>query len=88
MAKDWNPTIEHIEGRLCEKGFLKEKFDDGSDELVRTITSKGIETAKSLLKDPKYKKAYLLMASNDIKKYPLPMRKILWKKILSQIRAM
>ena len=86
MEKTWNPKVEHIEGRLCEKGFMKETFDENSDELVRNLTSQGKETAENLLKDPEYKRAYLLLAQNEFKKYPLHIRKILWKRVINQIR--
>jgi len=86
MEKTWNPKVEHIEGRLCEKGFMKETFDEESDELVRNLTPIGKETAEKLLLDPEWKRTYLLLAQNEFKKYPLPIRKILWQRVLNQIR--
>lgn len=46
---------ERIEGRLCEKGFLKERYDEKSGELVREFTDKGTASVRELLKDPKYR---------------------------------
>lgn len=53
MEKDLEQ--ERIEGRLCEKGFLNERYDDSSGELVRTFTGKGISQIKKLLQDPEYR---------------------------------
>jgi len=86
MTKQWNPVEEHIEGTLCEKGFMRETFDSEKDELVRSLTDKGRERALALLKLPEYKREYLKMAQQGLKNTPLEFRKIVWKKIANQLR--
>ena len=85
---NWNPQVEHIEGKLCEKGLLKESYDSGKDELVRTFTPVGRTIAKNLLRDPEWRRAYLIMAKAFLSKLPLEERKIQWKKIVNQLRSL
>jgi len=55
---------ELIEGRLCEKGYLREYYDETKQDLVRVMTEKGVREARKLLKDPKWRRiAFFLMAS-------------------------
>jgi hypothetical protein len=49
---------ELIEGRLCEKGYLKERYDYEKEDLVRTITSKGINEIKNMLKEGYWQKEF------------------------------
>jgi len=86
METQWNPVVEHIEGTLCEKGFMRETFDLEKDELVRKLTDKGREKALGLLKLPKWKREYVKMARLGLKDTPLELRKIIWKKIANQLR--
>jgi len=46
---------------LIGKGLLKEKFDLESDDLIRKLTPKGYVQLVELLKDPLYRRVYLLM---------------------------
>jgi len=80
--EDWNPIEEHIEGSLCEKGFMQERFDKEKNCLIRNLTFKGKSFAKELLKDPVWKKEYLKLAKEKISKYPKELQIILWKKII------
>jgi len=86
METTWNPVVEHIEGTLCEKGLMKEHFDFEKDELVRKLTPDGKLTAENLLKDPKWRAAYLKLANEQFSKFPLSTRKILWKQIANQLK--
>ena len=86
MIKDWNPQEEHIEGVLCEKGLLQERYDYESDDLVRTLTPLGEKKAKDLLKDPSMKKEYLKIANEFISKQPKEIQPILWKKIFINLK--
>jgi len=86
MTKQWNPVEEHIEGVLCEKGFMSETFDFEQDELVRKLTDKGRERALELLKFPEWRREYVKMAQRGLKNAPLELRKIVWKKIANQLR--
>lgn len=66
----WDPVAEHQAGVLCEKGFMKERYDDKINELIRTFTPKGIDVVKDILKDPKYQKEFMKMIYNEIKDFP------------------
>ncbi len=83
---NWNPQVEQIEGRLCEKGLMQERYDENVNDLVRTLTSEGRDTAQELLKNPEWRIEYLKLAKNYFAQFPLPIRKILWKKIANQLR--
>ena len=56
---NWDPLFEHQAGVLCEKGFMKERYDNKVDDLVRTFTPKGIKVVKDILKDSKYQKVFM-----------------------------
>jgi len=56
---------EIIEGRLCEKGYLKEYYDESINDLRRVLTLKGLNEVYKLLKDPEWRKiAIMLMKEN------------------------
>lgn len=82
-----NLIEEHLEGTLCEQGFMKERFDMEKNDLVRELTEKGRNRAKELLKDTEYKREYLRMARILLKDAPLHIRRTAWKKIASQINS-
>ena len=58
-----NLQQEWIEGKLCEKGFLQERFDEKVNDHVRTFTQKGFNEIKKMLKDPNWKPVYKAMLS-------------------------
>ena len=82
-----NLIEDHLEGRLCEQGLMKERFDLEKDDLVRELTEKGRDKAISLLKDPEYKREYLKMAKIMLKDAPLSVRREAWKKIANQVSS-
>ena len=68
--------IEFLEGRLCEKGLLKERYDESKKDLVREITPKGDEFVRTLFKeDPVARKILLLAIKNTLKTLPPELRK-------------
>ena len=46
---------------LIGKGLIKEKYDNKKDDLVRNLTPQGFTQLLELLKDPLYRRVYLLM---------------------------
>ncbi len=56
MKLNWNPYQELVEGRLCEKGYLKERYDESKDELVRDFTEEGLKEIGKMMFDPKWRK--------------------------------
>jgi len=81
-----NLMEEHIEGRLCEKGLMKEHYDFEKNDLVRNLTPEGKSVAKNILKSPEWKKEYLKLAKRLFDRYPIKIRKILWKNIANQLK--
>jgi DNA-binding PadR family transcriptional regulator len=67
----------HILGELSEKGYLIETYDNELDDLVHTITEKGRNELKIILKDPNYKKEFIQMAISEAKKHPGNEREIM-----------
>jgi len=53
--------IELIEGRLCEKGYLKERYDKKTGDLKRTLTIKGLNEIRRMLKEPEWRKIAVVM---------------------------
>lgn len=86
MNNDWNPKVELIEGKLCERGLLKERYDSGEDELIRDLTIEGRERAHELLKDEFWRKSYVLLALTELKKYPAEVRKKIWKQMMRPLK--
>jgi len=62
---DWDPTSEHQAGLLCNEGFMKERYDDKLNDLVRTFTPRGIDVVKEILKDPEYQKVFMQILSDE-----------------------
>ena len=87
MEEKWNPQVEHIEGTLCEKGLMKEKFDFETNELSRSLTPDGRLHVETLLKDPKWKKAYLQLAKEKFSKFPKEVQITLWKNLINQLKG-
>lgn len=54
-------------GRLCEEGYLTERFDMKLNDLVRTVTPKGIKKIKETLSDPAYLNEFKQMIINMLK---------------------
>jgi len=52
---------EWVEGKLCEKGFLHERFDEKVNDHVRTFTPKGINQVRTMLEDPEWKGVFKAM---------------------------
>ena len=46
---------------LLGKGLLKEKFDRQKDDLVHNLTKEGFTEVVDMLKDPLWRRVYLLM---------------------------
>jgi hypothetical protein len=60
----------HLKGELSEKGYLKETYDNQTEDLKHTLTDLGITEIKGILKDPKMKREFLLMAIQEAKGNP------------------
>ena len=60
----------HVKGELSEKGYLKETFDSETNDLKHKLTDKGLDVIKDLLKNPDYRKQFILMAFEEAKKHP------------------
>ena len=82
----WNPVREQIEGKLCEKGLMQETFDLEKNDLSRNLTPKGKLTAEELLTNPEWRRVYVRLAKEEFKQFPPEIRKILWKKVINQLR--
>ena len=67
---NWDPVAEHQAGVLCEKGFMKERYDNQVDELIRTFTPKGIDVVKDILKDKNYQRIFIQILYSEIKELP------------------
>jgi len=70
MNTNWDPVSEHRAGLLCNEGFMKERYDNLLNELVRTFTPKGIAVVKDILKDPNYQNAFFQILYNEVKYLP------------------
>jgi len=66
---------ELMEGRLCEKGFLKERYDNQINDLVRTFTEKGINEIKEMLRSKHWREELVKMIK-ELPVSPLEKRNI------------
>ena len=74
MNIDWDPISEHQAGILCGEGFMKERYDESIDDLIRTFTPKGIKVIKDILKDPEYKKSFVQMVYKETEGLPIEVK--------------
>ena len=75
----WNPRAEWLDGKLCEKGFMKERYDEVSHELVRTFTEKGRNQVRKLLSEPEWRK-WLVQEMKKLN-IPLGLKRAIWLKL-------
>ena len=64
---------------LIGKGLIKERFDNQKDDLVRNLTPKGFTQLLGLLKDPLYRRVYLLM-KRGVPQEQINQFIVLWEK--------
>ncbi len=78
---------EFLEGRLCEKGLLKEKYDENKKDLIRKITPKGEKVVKTLFKEnPIGRKILLLSIKNTMKTLPPELRKDFLEEVARRLK--
>lgn len=66
-----NELIElQRKGELAGMGYLKESYDNESNDLKHELTDLGKAKSKELLRDVKYRQAFMLMAIEEAKKHP------------------
>lgn len=79
--------LEFIEGRLCEKGLLEERYDEEKDELVRKITPKGDKAIKELIKEnPIARVIFLKTIKDTLKTLPPELRKDFIKEMVRRLK--
>lgn len=68
--------LDFLEGRLCEKGLLKERYDENKEELVREITPKGDKFIKILVREsPIGREIFLMAIKRTLRTLPPELRK-------------
>lgn len=75
----------HLKGELSEKGYLKETYDNQTEDLKHTLTDLGITEIKGILKDPEMKREFLLMAIQEAKGDPIVFREII-KNVMQRLK--
>ncbi len=80
----WNGKGEWVAGKLCEKGFMKEKYDEESGELVRKLTEKGKNRARELLSQHEWRNWLV----EEIKKMNIPqeLKRTIWLRLLKFLK--
>jgi len=72
---------EWEQGRLCEQGFMKERYDEESGELVRKLTPKGKQEVRKMLEEKEWqielKKLLLEIPIEERKRAILNVKKFL-----------
>jgi DNA-binding PadR family transcriptional regulator len=66
----------HVKGTLAERGYLKETYDNQSDDLKHELTDLGKQELREILKDPANRREFLLMAIEEAKKHPASSKQI------------
>lgn len=67
----------HIKGQLSEKGYLKETYDNETDDLKHSLTNLGQMEVNDLLKDPEYRREFMIMIAEEAKKHPEVAKQII-----------
>jgi len=57
----------HIKGGLAEKGYLKEEYDETTDDLKHELTELGRLEVREMLKDPIYQRMFIQMVMDETK---------------------
>ena len=70
-----------IKGQLSEKGYLKESYCEEIDDLKHSLTQKGRNEIKEILKEPEYQRIFLQMALNEAGNNPKIARDIVRRAI-------
>lgn len=79
--------LEFLEGRLCERGLLKERYDENKKDLVRKITPKGEKVVKNLVKENPFAREIFLMAiKRTLKTLPPELRKDFIKEMAKRLK--
>jgi hypothetical protein len=60
----------HIKGELSEKGYLKETFDEITQDLKHELTTLGKMEVSDMFKDIKYRQEFLKLALNEARAHP------------------
>jgi hypothetical protein len=71
----------HVKGTLAEKGYLKETYDNELQDLKHELTELGKMELRDILKDPAYKREFLMMAVEEAKKHPNCSKEIIFAAI-------
>lgn len=73
---NFNFEAEEIEGTLCGKGLMSERYDHLSDKLIRNITPKGKRYIKEGIEnDPLMKKLFLEIIKKTANEFSPQRRK-------------
>lgn len=59
----------HIKGELAEKGYLKETYDNDTNDLKHELTVLGRLELSEILRDPEMKREFLKMVIIEAKKH-------------------
>jgi hypothetical protein len=70
-------TELHIKGKLSEEGYLKETYDNETNELTHKLTELGTETIKEMFKSNEWRKEFIKLAVEKANKYPNEARQIM-----------
>lgn len=84
LFKMWNPKAEWLAGKLCEKGLMKERYDESSDKLVRKMTDEGKKFARVLLSTPKWRK--FMVEEFQKMRAPLEVKRAIWFRLLKFLK--
>ena len=77
--KNWNPKAEWTAGKLCEKGFMEERYDEESGELKRKLTEEGKKECVSLLAEVEWRRWMV----REVKKLNIPigLKRTIWLRL-------
>ena len=80
-------TELHIKGGLASMGYLKETYDNDTNDLKHELTDKGKAQIREFMKDVKYRREFMELAIEEAKKHPGHEKDII-KAALDKIREL
>ena len=76
--KEQTLSDKGLEAWREERGYLKETYDNQSEDLKHELTALGKMELRDILSDPVYKREFLRMAIEEARKHPDIAEKIMY----------
>jgi len=77
----------HIKGELAGRGYLKESWDNESNDLKHELTDQGKAEIAQILKDPAYRAEFVKMSIEEARKHSPEVARRILQSIAEKIKS-